>query len=288
MSPECWRRLPDSGANQALLDAAARRWAIPATARVVAGTGSQALIQALPRITSPTQAAILAPTYGEHARAWAAAGHTVREVAGLEDIGDARVVVAVNPNNPDGRVIPPERLLDLAGRLAARDGLLIVDEAFCDERPDLSLTSRVGPGLVVLRSFGKFFGLAGLRLGFAVAEERMAARLADHLGPWPVSGPALAIGALALADRTWTQATMARLNDAARRLDNILEGGGMEVLGGTSLFRLARHVRAGEIYERLGRAGILVRAFAFRPDILRVGLPGSATEEARLQRALAG
>lgn len=255
---------------------------------MVAGTGSQALIQALPRITPPTQVAILAPTYGEHVRAWAAAGHTVREVAGLDQIGDARVVVAVNPNNPDGRVIPPERLLDLAGRLAAKDGLLIVDEAFCDERPDLSLTSRVGPGLVVLRSFGKFFGLAGLRLGFAVAEERMAARLADHLGPWPVSGPALAIGALALADRSWTQATITRLNDAARRLDIILAGGGMEVLGGTSLFRLARHDLAGEIYERLGRAGILVRAFAFRHDILRFGLPGSATEEARLQRALAG
>ncbi|CUW38616.1 putative Histidinol-phosphate/aromatic aminotransferase and cobyric acid decarboxylase(Pyridoxal phosphate-dependent transferase, major domain,1-254) [Magnetospirillum sp. XM-1] len=255
---------------------------------MVAGTGSQALIQALPRITETTDAAILAPTYGEHARAWTAAGHAVREVAGLDDIGEARVVVAVNPNNPDGRVIAPQRLLELAARLAARGGLLIVDEAFCDERPELSLTAKVGPGLVVLRSFGKFFGLAGLRLGFAVAEERMAARLADHLGPWPVSGPAFAIGAAALADQAWTEATITRLNDAAGRLDAILKGTGLEVLGGTCLFRLARHDRAGEVYERLGRAGILVRAFAFRADILRFGLPGSPAEEARLERALAG
>lgn len=280
--------MPDSGANQALLDAASRRWAVPAAARVVAGTGSQALIQALPRITKPTRAAILAPTYGEHARAWTAAGHDVREIAGLDDMGEARVVVAVNPNNPDGRVIEPGRLLDLAGRLAGQGGMLVVDEAFCDERPDLSLAAKTGPGLVVLRSFGKFFGLAGLRLGFAVAEEGLAARLTDYLGPWPVSGPALAVGAAALADHDWTRATIARLHDAAGRLDTILKGAGLEVLGGTSLFRLARHDRAGEVYERLGRAGILVRAFAFRPDILRFGLPGGREEEARLEQALAG
>jgi len=255
---------------------------------VVAGSGSQALIQALPRITSPSEAAILGPTYGEHARAWKAAGHRVREIAGLEDIGDASVVVAVNPNNPDGRTIAPERLLDLAGRLAARGGLLVVDEAFCDERPDLSLTHRVRSGLVVLRSFGKFFGLAGLRLGFAVAAKDMAARLAGHLGPWPVSGPALEIGTAALADRAWSAATIARLTEAAARLDAILTGAGLDVPGGTFLFRLARHADAPMLYERLGRAGILVRAFAHRGDILRFGLPGSPAGEQRLDKALRG
>ena len=255
---------------------------------MVAGTGSQALIQALPRITPPTDVAILGPTYGEHARAWTAAGHRVHAVSGLEEIGTAGAVVVVNPNNPDGRIIAPGQLLDLAARLAARNGLLVVDEAFCDERPDLSLTAGVRPGLVVLRSFGKFFGLAGLRLGFAVAATDLAARLADHLGPWPVSGPALGIGAAALADREWSIATITRLTDAAARLDAILTGAGLEVPGGTVLFRLARHDRAPAIYERLGRAGILVRAFAFRPDILRFGLPGDAAEERRLTAALGG
>ncbi|EME68420.1 histidinol-phosphate/aromatic aminotransferase and cobyric acid decarboxylase [Paramagnetospirillum caucaseum] len=261
---------------------------MPPHARVVAGSGSQALIQALPRITPPADAAILGPTYGEHARAWAAAGHRVREIGRLDEAGDATVVVAVNPNNPDGRIIAPGQLLDLAARLAARGGLLVVDEAFCDERPDLSLTAATRPGLVVLRSFGKFFGLAGLRLGFAVAAEEMADRLAAHLGPWPVSGPALGIGAAALADEAWSAATIARLSDAAARLDAILGGAGLEVAGGTFLFRLARHDHAAELYERLGRAGILVRAFAFRSDILRIGLLGDAAAERRLGTALGG
>jgi len=284
----CWQRLPDSAAHQALLEAAARRWDIPAQARVVAGNGSQALIQALPRVTPLTEVAILGPTYGEHARAWNAAGHRVHAVATAEEAGEAGAVVVVNPNNPDGRIIAPERLLELAGRLAARGGILVVDEAFCDERPDLSLTALVRPGLVVLRSFGKFFGLAGLRLGFAVAATEMAGRLADHLGPWPVSGPALAVGTTALADREWSTATIARLTAAAARLDAILGRAGLEIAGGTFLFRLARHDQAPAIYQRLGRAGILVRAFAFRPDILRFGLPGGTAEEQRLENALGG
>lgn len=271
-----------------MLAVAARRWSVPANARVVAGSGSQALIQALPRITPPTEIAILGPTYGEHARAWSAAGHRVRDVAGLQEAAASPVVVVVNPNNPDGRVVAPEDLLDLAARQAARGGLLVVDEAFGDERPELSLTSRLGPGLVVLRSFGKFFGLAGIRLGFAVAEEGLAARLTDHLGPWPVSGPAIELGAQALADRVWTEATITRLRDAAARLGDILTRTGLEDLGGTFLFRLARHHQAPALYERLGRAGILVRAFAFRPDILRFGLPGSEADEQRLRATLAG
>ncbi len=255
---------------------------------MVAGTGSQALIQALPRITPASQVAILGPTYGEHAIAWSAAGHAVREVSTLDEAGGAAVVVVVNPNNPDGRVVAPEALLDLAERQNRSGGLLLVDEAFCDESPQLSVAARVRPGLVVLRSFGKFFGLAGLRLGFAVAEAELAARLAAHLGPWPVSGPALGIGAAALADRDWTCGTIARLQDAASRLDVLLRGAGMEVLGGTSLFRLARHADAPDIYEALGRAGILVRAFTIRTDILRFGLPGSGPAEDRLRTALGG
>ncbi|KIL97198.1 L-threonine 3-O-phosphate decarboxylase [Paramagnetospirillum magnetotacticum MS-1] len=255
---------------------------------MVAGSGSQALIQALPRITPPSDVAILGPTYGEHARAWTASGHRVREVLDLDDAAQADVVVVVNPNNPDGRIVAPDMLVNLAHHLAARGGLLVVDEAFGDERPELSLTSRLCPGLVVLRSFGKFFGLAGLRLGFAVAETGMAARLGDHLGPWPVSGPALVIGTQALADEAWTKTTIIRLHEAASRLDQILGAAGLDILGGTSLFRLARHDQAAGIYERLGRAGILVRAFAHRPDILRFGLPGSGTEEQRLSTALSG
>lgn len=270
----------------ALCQTARRRWSVPAEAEVVAGAGSQALIQALPRITPATDVAILGPTYGEHARAWSAAGHAVHDVTSLDQAAGARMVVVVNPNNPDGRAVSPAALLALAKRLALQGGWVVVDEAFGDERPECALTSAVMPGLVVLRSFGKFFGLAGLRLGFAIAPAALAARLAAHLGPWPVSGPALAVGARALADESWTAATISRLSRAASRLDAILSGAGVQVLGGTFLFRLARHEHAAALYEHLGRTGILVRAFAHRGDILRFGLPGSEAEEQRLRQAL--
>jgi cobalamin biosynthesis protein CobC len=269
-----------------LCHTAAHRWRTPPGARVVAGSGSQALIQSLPRITAPTEVVILGPTYGEHAKAWTAAGHRVRPATDLAEAEHAAVAVVVNPNNPDGRVFAPSALLALAEAMAARGAMLVVDEAFADERPDLSVAPFVRPGVVVLRSFGKFFGLAGLRLGFAIAESTLAERLEAHLGPWPVSGPALAVGKAALADEDWSAATILRLSLAARRLDHILAEAGLEVLGGTGLFRLARHPDAAALYDHLGRAGILVRAFAHRTDILRFGLPGGEAEEMRLHGAL--
>lgn len=281
-----WSRLPDAAAHAALLSAAAARWGVQEPAGVVAGAGSQALIQALPRIIPPTDAAILGPTYGEHGRAWTAAGHRVREIARIEERGDASILVVVNPNNPDGATLAPRHLLDLAADMAERGGLLVVDEAFADQYPALSVAGMARPGLVVLRSFGKFYGMAGLRLGFAVAPAPLAARLEAHLGPWPVSGPALAVGRAALADEAWSALTIQRLSEASERLDAILIGAGLAVVGGTGLFRLVSHPEAATLYEGLGRSGILVRAFAFRSDWLRVGLPGSEMAERRLETAL--
>ena len=154
--------------------------------------------------------------------------------------------------------------------------------------PELSLTGRSIPGLVVLRSFGKFYGLAGLRLGFAVAMPEVAARLAGMMGPWAVSGPALVLGARALGDRDWASATRLRLAEASAALRAVLTQCGVEVVGGTSLFQLGRHPKAADLYQRLGRAGILVRAFAGRSDLLRFGLPDHAEGLERLKRVLVG
>ncbi len=281
-----WSRLPGNSEHQALLTAAARRWRVGADARVVAAPGSQALIQLLPRLIAPGPVAVIGPTYGEHARAWSAAGHAVAEVGDPDAVGNAAAVVVVNPNNPDGSVLAPARLAALADSLAARGGLLVVDEAFADTQPEISVIPRSRPGLVVLRSFGKFYGLAGLRLGFAVAVPAMAERLAAMLGPWPVSGPALAVGSAALADDAWAVATAARLKEATGRLRQLLERNGLEICGGTALFTLVRHPAADRLYHRLGRAGILVRAFAGRPDRLRLGVPGDESAMARLGHAL--
>lgn len=284
-----WTRLPDSALLGRLARAAAHCYGAPPDC-VVPAPGSQSLIQWLPRLIPPGRVGVLAPTYNEHAPAWADAGHAVVEVTAPEALNDARVDVAVvtNPNNPDGRRLDPSWLRDLATRLGARGGTLVIDEAFVDTEPELSMAREVGrPGLVVLRSFGKFFGLAGLRLGFALTTPDLATRIAAALGPWAVSGPAAWIAAQALADAPWIAATRRHLDDAAARLDGILGDAGLAILGGTSLFRLCTSPRAEEIDAALRAHGIYARNFPERPDWLRFGLPADRQAEARLAAALA-
>jgi cobalamin biosynthetic protein CobC len=180
-------------------------------------------------------------------------------------------------------------LIALAGKLRPRDGVVVVDEAFMDARPSgASLAGEVARGnIVVLRSFGKFFGLAGIRLGFALSDRPMAARLLAMLGPWAVSGPALAVGAEALADTAWVERTRLQLSAASQRLDTILLGAGLAIAGGTTLFRLVRTQAARALFHHLGRAGILVRAFPDNATWLRFGLPAGEDDWLRLQNALA-
>ncbi|MBK1841679.1 threonine-phosphate decarboxylase [Azospirillum sp. YIM B02556] len=281
---DAWSRLPGRGEEAVLLLAAAACYGAPSADLVAAASGSQALIQLLPRLRGAGRVAVWGPTYGEHARCWALAGHDVRMVGEAEE---ADVLVVVNPNNPDGRRLPSSLLLDLAERQAARGGWLVVDEAFADMRPEDSVAAYAGrPGLVILRSFGKFFGLAGLRLGIVLASAELAASLREAIGPWAVSGPGLAVATAALGDRDWIAATRGRLAIAAAELDRLLEEARLRVVGGTELFRLVESPRAPALYRALGDAGILVRRFEHRPDWLRFGLPPSDQAWRRLEAAL--
>jgi cobalamin biosynthetic protein CobC len=285
---EAWSRLPESGALARLEAAAALRYGTAATG-VVAGPGSQALIQALSHILPRWTVGLLAPTYSGFAAAFAAGGARVVEAKRLEDLGGLDIAVVVNPNNPDGRIIPRDDLLALHARLARRGGMLIVDEAFADFDGQESLAPALpSSGAVVLRSFGKAYGLAGLRLGFALASPDIVPSLRAALGPWPVCGPAIAIGIHALADSDWLEATRARLGSDAARLDALLHGGGWRIVGGTRLFRLAAHADARGAFERLLVAGILARPFADAPDWLRFGIPGDENAWERLATALRG
>ena len=272
-----WCSLPGRRAEVALRGAAAACYGVDDPALVVPTPGAQSLIQWLPQLTDRATVAVSGPTYGEHLRAWRSAGHDARVVPDLVAAREAGVVVVTNPNNPDGRGIEPALLEGLAAELAGRDGLLVVDEAFADTEPALSLAARAGlPGLVILRSFGKFFGLAGLRLGFALAPLKTAEALRRALGPWAVSGPALAIGTQALSDAGWIAATRRRLKERAARLDEISQGAGLQIIGGTDLFRLIQDSEAPALFEHLGRGGIFVRHFPERPEWLRFGLPDEA------------
>jgi cobalamin biosynthetic protein CobC len=288
LPPDAFARLPDAAAQMRLADIAARTYGAPSAAHVVPAPGTQILLPPVAALAPPGRTAILGPTYSEHARAAALAGHAVVDARTIEELREADLAVVVNPNNPDGRVITRERLLDLADELERRSGILVVDEAFMEVGPpQASVAGDVHRGnIIVLRSFGKFFGLAGLRLGFALASPDLAARLAARLGPWAVSGPAIAIAERALADAAWIDGTRRRLAQAAARLDGLLADAGIEVLGGTSLFRLVRTPVASRLFQQLGSAGVLVRAFREQPTWLRFGIPRDGDWH-RLQSLLA-
>lgn len=286
LAAEVWQRLPQAAAREALIAAAARFYGVTDPTVIVAADGSQTLLQWLPRLTPRGRVAILAPTYGEYAPCWQQAGHEIVLVDDLAKAAVGQTVILANPNNPDGRRISPDELLRWADALAALGGLLVVDEAFADAEPEFSLAPHAGrDGLVVLRSFGKFFGLAGLRLGFALAPPEFAERLRTALGPWPVSGPALAIGAQALADIAWSSWTRDRLRHDSARLASLLQRHGLEIVGRTAQFCLATHAQTPNLFDHLGRCGILTRPFADQPSWLRFGLP-NAEGFARLASAL--
>lgn len=282
-------RLPEAGRGRELTKVAAGTYGAPSPANVVAAPGTQILLPRVASLVGPGKALVLGPTYAEHARAAAIAGHQVSEVSDFAALADADLAIIVNPNNPDGRVIERDRLLALAAGLRAKGGLLVVDEAFMDVGPrEHSLAGDVGQGgIVVLRSFGKFFGLAGLRLGFALSDAATVERLETQFGPWAVAGPALEYGIRALADIGWQDAMRASLAEAAARLDGLYGRFGVPVAGGTTLFRYLSLPDPAGLFFALGERGILLRHFSGRPHVLRAGLPGSQEEWQRLESALA-
>jgi cobalamin biosynthetic protein CobC len=284
-----WQRLPSRADEEALIAAARDAYSIPAGAEVVAAPGTQSLIQWLPQLASGGPVAVVEPTYNEHAPAWRMAGHEVIAVASLDELPEGvRHAVVVNPNNPDGRVTSRATLGRVAALLQERGGWLVVDEAFADVQPEISSIELCADlPVVVLRSFGKFYGLAGLRLGFAVASPDIAERISPALGPWPCSGPALAIGAAALRDHEWADRTRDALRHQARETDAVLAAAGFRVVGGTDLFRLAQRTDANKVHASLAAQHIWCRRFEWAADLLRFGLPSHTSDLDRLARAFA-
>jgi cobalamin biosynthetic protein CobC len=281
LAPRHWSALPSRSDMDALHAAARRAYATDAS--VLAVAGAQAAIQLLPRLAPPGRARILAPTYNEFAPILSGAGWQVENVDEIEALAGTDLAVVVNPNNPDGRQHDPAKLLALLSG-AKR---LVVDESFADVAPASSLAAAAGrTGLLVLRSFGKFYGLAGLRLGFVLGSAGDIAALDAMAGPWPISGVAIEIGRKALLDRDWADATRARLAADAQRLDGMAKTVDWKLIGGTPLFRLYDVGDATAVQERLARARIWSRIFTERPNWLRLGLPGGETEWTRLSEAL--
>lgn len=279
LPPGAWTDLPTASARAAVEGAARALWGSPAALAV---NGAQAGIEALPRLfPGPGRAVVLAPGYNEHPAQWRAGGWDVVE-GGPDAMVGADLAVLVNPNNPDGRAWSPAQVL----ALAARVGRLVVDESFADSDPALSVARHASDRLIVLRSFGKFWGLAGVRLGWVLTDATTRDQLAGVAGLWSVSGPALALGAMALPDAAWAAATRARMGRDAARLDALAARAGWGLVGGTGLFRLYATPDALAAQDRLARARIWSRIFRYSPSWVRLGLPGGASEWDRLARAL--
>lgn len=280
---ECWQRLPEE--EDGLVENAALYYG---TTHLLPCAGSQAAIMALPFLRRPCRVGILGPTYAEHAHAWQRAGHRVENIQEYQPDMPFDVLVLVNPNNPTGRLVPANILLEWHAALSLRGGWLVVDEAFMDVTPEHSLATYTGmPGLIVLRSLGKFFGLAGIRVGFILAWETLLARLREVFGPWPVAHPARWVAKQVLVDTQWQAEQRCWLAQQSQRLAELLARHNMTPTGGTALFQWVHKREAHTLYQQLALLGILVRLFD-QPASLRLGLPADEHSWGKLDSLLQG
>ena len=283
-----WTDLPDKNLQQDVEAAAAA--AYQTTRPCLALAGAQQAIQLYPALFAKhfnsRRARLLYPSYNEHERQLLRQNWQVERICSTERLAGADLAVVVNPNNPDGRYSRPEQLLYLAERV----GVLVIDESFCDPLPNLSVCPHLTAqhdNILVLRSFGKFYGLAGLRLGFMVGAQSHLDDLADMMGSWAVSGPALAVGCSALTDRIWATQMTTQLATESVQLDQLATAAGWQIVGGTSLYRLYQMSDAAASQDHLARHQIWVRTFSYNANWLRLGLP-SQTGWTRLEQALRG
>ena len=279
-----WQRLPPT--QDGLIEAAKAYYGAPS---LLPASGSQAILQALPRLRASARVAILSPAYAEHAHAWSRCGHKITAFTGKPDektLNGVDVVVLCTPNNPTAQQFQPADLLKWHAQLAKRGGWLVVDEAFMDATPEFSLAKHAHlEGLFVLRSLGKFFGLAGTRVGFLLAAENHLRMMEEHLGPWPLTGAARIIAAQALQDKAWQQRTRIQLQAASARLAGLLGQYGLQPQAGTHLFQWVPTAKADSWHAYLATQGIWVRKFK-EISALRFGVP-SEDGWARLEAALA-
>ncbi len=271
--PHYWHVLPDEKSQEALLQAARKFWNVPDGASIVPASGVSALIAMLPTLTTKSQVSILNPTYNEFAGAFTGQGWLLQN--------QAPVQVRVHPNNPDGRIFSRAEIA------RQHDQLTIIDESFCDICPEKSMVDLAEKSnYIILKGTGKFWGLAGLRLGFAITTPELAQKINQQLGPWNISGPAQFIGQKALSDQVWVGDTRQNLAVMTKQLRDVLSQNGLTPIGGTDLFQLAQTPSAKDLHIHLCKNHILTRIFPYSSKWIRLGLPANNIELLQLNDAL--
>ncbi|MCV0426465.1 MAG: threonine-phosphate decarboxylase CobD [Roseibium sp.] len=289
LAADSWQALPSQVAEEHLISAARNTYQVPDHLELVAAAGTQILLSLLPLILPEGPVALSSPTYSSHKDVWCRENRNPVELSSIYALpADAKIVLLVNPNNPDGQLIDVKSLLEIARTLTDRGGYLVVDEAFADVVPGSSLLPHIGnENILVLRSFGKFFGLAGLRLGFLAGPRNITSRISGLLESWSISGPAMEIGTAALRDQDWQTQTTRRLIEEMADLTVLLSEQELSVFGGTPLYALAGLRNAKALHEALARSHIWTRIFDYAPTWIRFGLPGGGENLKRLEEALA-
>lgn len=287
LDPSLWHNLPNQNLHEKLIDAAVSYYHVPSSDHLLAASGSALLIQLLPTLFEGKAVSIVSPTYGDHAEAWARNSRVCSLIGSVDDHAEG-ILVLTNPNNPDGCKYTADELHGLAEKQTRAGSWLIVDEAFADliegENSTTALVEKFN--VIVLKSIGKFFGLAGARLGFMVAPPAKINAMKKQLGSWPVSGPALEIGFHALSNVAWQNETRAFLKAQTEAVLAIFKQAQVPVVGGTDLFTLVDQSTKPTLFKELLRAQIYVRSFNYNADWLRIGLPANDDELARLKLAV--
>ncbi|MEP2979564.1 MAG: threonine-phosphate decarboxylase CobD [Lentilitoribacter sp.] len=279
-----WHRLPERAVVSELAEIAKKYYASKQNCLVT--SGSQFLINHLPDLLQG-DVGIVGPTYGEYAGAFARNNRSYTALSSIDDIGDVRSLVLANPNNPDGRLYSQDELCVLAKVLKQRDGYLVVDEAFCDvcEKASMLMTDPI-ENLIVLKSFGKFFGLAGARIGFVFAHNEVLSRIKYLQGPWSVSGPSISVARHVLTRDGIHCELLKKISSRHGQFIQMLGRTGLKIAGGTKLFTLIEHESAANLHEHLLVEKILTRKFDYNASWLRLGLTCNEEEDLRLQQAI--
>ncbi len=280
---EDWQKLPEPDDLARLVKEADRYFGLDDEKNLLPISGSALAIQLLAFFLKGWKTYLLNPTYGDYGRAWPEHGHFEK----LDEVALGNLVVITNPNNPDGRRFSCAELSDFAIKNSQRGGFLIVDEAFGDLYPQDSIIHLTKTqNVIVLKSFGKFFGYGGLRLGFIAAPDNMIKKLAPLLASWPISGPAIKFGIKAYADDDWHSHTRILLHQKTERITALFKETGLEIKGQTSLFTLIENDKAENLFHNLLKHKIYIRYFLEYPGLLRFGLPKTLDDFERLKKAL--
>lgn len=282
---EDWRRLPEANASRKLEQTAQRFYQTDMPC--IATPGSQFTINILPKLLTG-KVGIVGPTYGEYSNAFMREGLEFIPLKNIENLNDAQSVILANPNNPNGRLYSTKELCDLSKRLEIRGGMLVVDEAFCDMFENASMLGfySTAPNLIVLKSIGKFFGLAGARVGFVFCSETLQHKIKEYLGPWPISAPSLSVANHVLSQPDIRAIMSEQINHRFEKMHASLRDTSLSIIGQTPLFFLVSHPYAADLHAHFLTNHILTRKFDYKTDWLRLGLTRDEREDQRVCQAI--